>query len=47
MIEKFGRTLVLLFGLFLFVEGGEMLLHIGDPVTRKLSASLADAIAAK
>lgn len=47
MIERFGRTLILLFGLFLFIEGGEMVLHIGDPVTRKLSASLADALASK
>lgn len=46
MLEKFGRSLILLIGVYLFVRGAEMLVHISDPVTRTVSASLADAISA-
>lgn len=47
MLDRIGRTLILLLGVFLFVIGGEMLLHISDPITRKITPSLADAIASK
>ncbi len=44
-MEKFGRTLLLLLLILIFVLGAKMALKVIDPYTRRLSASLADALA--
>lgn len=45
-MEKFGRTLLfIVFVLFLMI-GAKMAIRVADPYTRKISASLADALQA-
>jgi hypothetical protein len=46
MLEKFGRTLLFLFFLLLFVQGARLGLKAANPSIRKVSASLADTLAA-
>ncbi len=43
-MQKFGRTLVFLFLILIFVLGAKMALKISVPFLRPISASLADAI---
>ncbi len=43
-MEKFGKTLLLLIFVLFFIVGAKMALRIGDPVVRRVSASLADAL---
>jgi len=45
MLEKFGTTLLLIFGLILLVMGAKMAFKVLDPYTRKVSTSLADTLA--
>lgn len=45
MLEKFGMTLLLIFGIILVVLGAKMALKVSDPLIRKVSPSLADTIA--
>lgn len=45
-MEKFGRTLLLLLFLLLFVLGAKMAIRVGDPYIRRVSSSLADALQA-
>ncbi len=44
-MEKFGRTLLFLFLIVIFVLGAKMAIKVTDPYIRRLSASLADALA--
>jgi hypothetical protein len=44
MLEKFGRTLLFIVFLIMIVIGAKMTIKIADPYTRKVSASLADAL---
>ena len=44
MMDKFGRTLMFLFFVLLFILGAKMLLKVSDPLLRKLSPSLADTL---
>lgn len=46
MVRSFGRTLALLLFLLLFYLGARMLIRVGDPAIRRVSASLADALQA-
>lgn len=46
MFEKFGRTFALLIFLLMFYLGAKMLIRVSDPVVRRVSASLADALQA-
>lgn len=46
MVEKFGKTLLLLLFILLFVLGARMALRVADPYIRRVSASLADALSA-
>ncbi len=41
-MEKFGKTLLFLFGAFLVFIAAKGVLRVIDPYTRRLSASLAD-----
>ena len=43
-MEKFGRTLLLLLFILLFIKGANMALKIAQPTIRQISVSLADAI---
>jgi len=43
-MEKFGNTLLLLLFVLFFVLGAKMLLKVADPVIRRVSVSLADAV---
>lgn len=43
-MEKFGKTLLLLIFVLFFVVGAKMAIKVSDPYTRRLSASLADAL---
>jgi hypothetical protein len=45
MLEKFGRTsLFIVFALMVLI-GAKMAIRVADPFTRKVSVSLADALA--
>jgi hypothetical protein len=44
MIDKFGRTLVFLFLILIFVIGAQMALKVSIPYIRTVNQSLADAI---
>jgi hypothetical protein len=44
-LEKFGTTLLLIFGILLLVLGAKMAIKVADPYTRKVSTSLADTLA--
>lgn len=44
-IEKFGMTLLLIVGLVMVFLGAKMAIKVADPMTRKLSPSLADSLA--
>jgi hypothetical protein len=43
-MEKFGRTLVFLFLILIFVIGAQMALKVSVPYIRSVNQSLADAI---
>lgn len=43
-MQKFGRTLMLLLFVFLFIMGAKMAIKVFDPYIRRGSASLADAL---
>lgn len=43
-MEKFGRTLLFLLFVLLFFIGAKMAIRVADPYTRRMSASLADAL---
>jgi hypothetical protein len=45
MLDKFGRVLLFMLLVFIAVMGGKMIVKVADPYTRKLSPSLADALA--
>lgn len=44
MLDKFGRTLLFLFFVLLFILGAKMAIKVGGPAITRLSASLADAV---
>lgn len=44
MLDKFGRSLLFLVGVILFVLGAMMALKLAVPGIKKVSASLGDAI---
>lgn len=44
MIEKFGKTLLLLLFILIFILGAKMVLRVADPYIRRVSVSLADAL---
>lgn len=44
-MERFGKTLLFLFLILFFVLGAKMALKVSDPYIRRVSASLADALA--
>lgn len=44
MLEKFGRTLLLVFLILIFVIGAQMALKVSIPYIRSVSGSLATAI---
>lgn len=46
MLEKFGRTLLFVLFLLMFVQGARLGLKAANPSIRKLSPSLADTLAA-
>lgn len=43
-LDKFGRTLLFALFILFFVLGARMALRVIDPYTRRVSASLADAL---
>lgn len=45
MLDKFGRTLLFLFFVVIFVLGAKLALKVANPYIRKVSPSLADTIA--
>lgn len=45
MIEKFGRSMLLLVFVLMFIIGAKMAIKAGSPYIRKLSPSLADSLA--
>ena len=45
MIEKFGRTLLFVIFLLIFILGAKMAIRVSLPGIRKLSPSLADTLA--
>lgn len=45
-MKNFGRTLTFLLFLLLFLVGAKMAIRVVDPYTRRVSASLADALMA-
>lgn len=44
ILEKFGKTLLLLLFILVFILGAKMALRVADPVIRRVSVSLADAL---
>lgn len=44
-MEKFGRTLLFAIFILFLIIGAKMAIKVADPYTRKLSPSLADALA--
>lgn len=44
MLEKFGRSLLFIVFLIMIVIGAKMTIKVADPLTRKLSPSLADVL---
>lgn len=44
MLERFGKTLVFLFAILIFILGAQMALKISIPYIRSISGSLASAI---
>lgn len=46
ILEKFGKSLLLLFFVLVFILGAKMALKVANPYIRKVSAGLADAIEA-
>lgn len=46
MLEKFGRTLLFVIFIVIFVQGARMGLKLANPAIRKVSPSLADTLAA-
>ena len=45
-MQNFGRTLLFVVAIMLLIAGTKMAVKIVDPYTRKVSTSLADALAA-
>ena len=43
-MDKFGRTLLFAVFVLFLVIGAKMAIRVADPYTRKISASLADAL---
>jgi hypothetical protein len=43
-MQKFGRTLLFVLFVLFFLVGAKMAIRVADPYTRRVSASLADAL---